>query len=323
MNAYHRHVNLDARAREYIEKIPVARTRENAETALRAFYAFRLTASPTPLPWKDMRFDVLSNFAAWLTAQHYDAQSVKTYSAYITKYLRFAKLHGWLPDSFSLDQAVYWRKENTARSAYPIPEPSERLPELLSFYDRRALALDDTWKARQDRLVLLRARAVLWTLFASCGRVSEVASLQRKQVQDGRLDKCVIVGKGNKARYLFLTREAQHAIQTYCGERHDAYEGLFISHGRERGNPLTRQMLWRIVSEAAHALGFTAHPHDFRHYRARQMLADGIPLEDIQAILGHADIGTTRRVYAQSDPNRVQAMFVRGAATALKRTLEE
>lgn len=318
MNAYHRHIHLDERARAYIEKIPAPRTRENAATALRAFYAFRI-ASTNPLAWKDMRFDVLSNFAAWLNAQRYDTQSVKTYIAYVTKYLRFAKLQGWLPETFSMDQTVYWRKENSPRSTYPIPEPSERLPELLSYYDRRALATGDTWKARQDRLVLLRARAIVWTLFASCGRVSEVSALKRSQVQDGRISKCVIVGKGEKGRYLFLTREAQHAIQAYCNERQDAFDGLFVSHGRDVGKPLTRQMLWRIVADAAASLGFSAHPHDFRHYRARQMLADGIPLEDIQAILGHADIGTTRRVYAQSDPNRVQEMFERGAATALQR----
>ena len=50
-------------------------------------------------------------------------------------------------------------------------------------------------------------------------------------------------------------------------------------------------------------------PHDFRHYRATQLLNDGARLEDVQAILGHAHIGTTREVYARTDQRTLRDVY--------------
>jgi len=67
----------------------------------------------------------------------------------------------------------------------------------------------------------------------------------------------------------------------------------------------------RTVSGAAKKLGMDVSPHDFRHFRARQMLEQGAPLEAIQEILGHSDIGTTRRVYAHYSKPSIRSIFER------------
>jgi integrase len=74
-------------------------------------------------------------------------------------------------------------------------------------------------------------------------------------------------------------------------------------------------MLKRTVREAAKKLGMDISPHDFRHYRASQMLEQGAPLEAIQEILGHSDISTTRRVYAHYSRPAIRAIFERTTLT--------
>lgn len=308
---FYKPVSIDERARQYLSTISAPRTRETAQNAIKAFYSFRRWHSPAPLAWREMQVDVLVQFSAWLIAQDYSDLSRRTYLSCITEFLKYALDKEWLPAGFSFDRAMYRKKKSIERMSYPIPEPSPRLPELISYYDRQPMPSGDTWRDELHRLTLLRARAVVHTLYASAGRVSEVASLQRKQVQDGRSAECVITGKGKKQRFIFLTPEAQHAIRVYCEARHDEYEPLFVSHGRNPGKALSRAMLWKIVDEAAEQVGIRAHPHEFRHYRARQMLEQGARLEEIQEILGHSDIGTTRKVYAHFDPRTVREIFDR------------
>jgi integrase/recombinase XerD len=74
---------------------------------------------------------------------------------------------------------------------------------------------------------------------------------------------------------------------------------------------LSRQTIWHIVKDAVRALGLYEgiSPHDFRHYRATQLLNDGARLEDVQAILGHAHIGTTRDVYARTDRRTLREVY--------------
>lgn len=311
MDPFYKPVSLDERAREYLATIGAARTRETAENAVKAFYSFRRFHAPAPLAWKQMDFDVLTKFSNWLVEHGYNDLSRRTYLSCITEFLKYALDKEWLPPSFSFDRAMYRKKRSVERMSYPIPEPSPRLPELIAYYDRMVLPHGDEYRNAVKRLTILRARAVVHTLYASAGRVSEVASLQRKQVQDGSIAECVITGKGKKQRYIFLTPEAQHAIRVYCTARGDTFEPLFISHARNEGRALTRSMLWKIVDAAAQAIGIQAHPHDFRHFRARQMLEQGARLEEIQEILGHSDIGTTRKVYAHFDRKTVREIFDR------------
>jgi integrase/recombinase XerD len=76
---------------------------------------------------------------------------------------------------------------------------------------------------------------------------------------------------------------------------------LFISHSRNARNArITATAVHQIIKKAVKALNL--HPslsaHDFRHYRATQLLREGMPLEVVQEFLGHTDIATTRNIYA-------------------------
>lgn len=108
-------------------------------------------------------------------------------------------------------------------------------------------------------------------------------------VLDGWIDEVRVRGKGGKTRVLLLTSEALRVIRACIAERHDNYSALFISHGRGHGQRLGRGTLWKVLKGAALALGLheSTTPHSFQHYRATQFLAEGMPLESVQAYLKH------------------------------------
>jgi integrase/recombinase XerD len=223
----------------------------------------------------------------------------------VRRFLIWLDARDLLPPNFQLGKAQSRLKAaqgQKARVPYKHRRVDPELPRVVTYYDELALPEGDDRLVRQRRLEILRARAVVHALYSSGGRVSEVASLSREMVLDGRLDEVHVIGKGGQPRLILLTREAMHAIQAYIAERDDTHPGLFVSHGRGYGKPLGRGTIWAIVKKAAAALGLhkSTSPHSFRHFRATQLLNEGMPLESVQAYLGHQDISTTRKVYAHT-----------------------
>lgn len=243
--------------------------------------------------------DVLNQFSALLSKRKFSRATKQLYLTALRRLLQWMEANDRLPPGFNRAKAEvrYKVARGSARAGYRHRQPDPQLPRLILHYDAMPLP-----EERKRRLEILRNRALLHTLYASAGRVSEIVSLTRAQVADGRVSEVLIVGKGNKERILFLTPEAQAAIRAYCQERNDPYPALFISHRRNYGQPLTRMSIWRIVKQAAKSIGLSGStsPHTFRHYRATQLLNEGMPLESVQAYLGHASPETTRIVYAHT-----------------------
>jgi len=266
-------------------------------------YAQRQTTPPAPqYAIRDLRDDILLRFHEWMVDRKYAPQTRDNYIAAVKRFLIWLDANDRLPAGFQVGKAVNRLRaaRGTRRSAKAGREPDPGIPRIVTYYDSTPLPSPDSPRDRLERLKLLRARAVVHTLYASAGRVSEVASLTREMVLDGRLSEVRITGKGGKDRMMLLTKDAQNAIAAYCRERDDHFPGLFISHGRGSGKALGRGTLWAVVKHAAKALGLYqgTSPHAFRHYRAQQLLHEGMDLDVLQAYLGHADISTTRRIYA-------------------------
>lgn len=298
------------------------RTRHTYQTGLNAFQAFMTErkgerASEDSTPPSDggglagIDTNVLLDFQTWLGKSNYSRFSHKTYLASVVAFLNYALSQDWLPTTFSLERARAKLKQVTRRSAYPIPRPDPALPRLIRYYDELPAPEGDSIKERNKRLQILRSRAFVHLLYSSAGRLAEVAALDRKDVADGRRREAIVTGKGDKERFIFLTADARAAVAAYVAQRHDSFEPLFISHGRDYGKRLSHVTLWKTVRDAALKLGMDVSPHDFRHFRARQMLEQGAPLEAIQEILGHSDISTTRRVYAHYSKPAIRTIFER------------
>jgi len=298
----------DAQAR-FLATIRIPRTAETYRWALQAFQRFLAETvyadHEPPFPTALLRDDVLEEFYVWLSDRYTSRQTVATYLSALRRFLTWLDARDLLPLGFQLGKAQNRLKAaqgERSRVPYKHRRVDSELPRVVTYYDNLPLPQGDDRRSRLERLKILRARAIVHTLYASGGRVSEIAALRREDVLDGRLDEVHLTGKGGQPRVILLTPEAMRAIQVYLAERGDDYPGLFISHGRGRGQPLGRGTIWKVVKDAAKALGLhhSTSPHSFRHFRATQLLNEGMPLESVQTYLGHRDIATTRKVYAHT-----------------------
>lgn len=148
----------------------------------------------------------------------------------------------------------------------------------------------------------LRDKAILEVLFSTGLRVSELTSLNKDQINLERRE-FGIVGKGRKARVVYLSKRAAMWLQKYLGARQDSYKPLFIRYGGKKADPgkdgetlrLTARSVERILEKYGKKarLPVKATPHTLRHSFATDLLMAGADIRSVQEMLGHANIGTT------------------------------
>lgn len=156
-------------------------------------------------------------------------------------------------------------------------------------------------------LIKARDKAILELFFSTGMRVSELAALQRDQINLKR-DELSIRGKGDKLRIVFLSGRSRAAIKDYLDLREDENPSLFIRHDRaapdpdtiEDANrevgPLTPRSVERLVRFYATAAGIPkkVSPHTLRHSFATDLLMNGADIRSVQSLLGHTSITTTQ-----------------------------
>jgi site-specific recombinase XerD len=144
-----------------------------------------------------------------------------------------------------------------------------------------------------------RDKAILELLFSTGLRVSELCSLSVSNTELTRGEFSVL-GKGNKVRIVFLSDSAQASLQEYQKSRTDMNDALFIRYGRKSNDGgelrLQPRAVQRLLKQYATKAGITRKvtPHVLRHSFATGLLSNGADLRSVQALLGHAHIGTTQ-----------------------------
>jgi site-specific recombinase XerD len=243
------------------------------------------------------------NFRNWLLANR-SRSTVTTYMAAVTGYLHYLDGQDRLPAGVQLGklQRQIARRQverNQAETVIDLDTARQAIPQIVAYYDSLSLPAENDRYHR--RLSLLRDRALVHTLYSTAARLSEVVALNRTNVDNGRAQYAAITGKGGRSRTLYIRDYARAALRAYLAERRDSNPALFVAHSRNAGNArLSATSAHNVVKRAVRALGLHASlsAHDFRHFRATQLLREGMPLEVVQEYLGHADISTTRAVYA-------------------------
>ncbi len=148
----------------------------------------------------------------------------------------------------------------------------------------------------------LRDRSILELLFSTGLRVSELAKLNRDQINFERREFGVI-GKGGRARVVFVSDRATEWIKRYLEARQDKFKPLFIRYSgavTEDNNGdkmrLTVRSIERIVKKYVKAarLPVDATVHTLRHSFATDLLINGADLRSVQEMLGHKNISTTQ-----------------------------
>jgi len=151
-----------------------------------------------------------------------------------------------------------------------------------------------------DTLKGLRDRAILAVLLSSGLRRAEVSALEFQHIREvkGRWVIADLNGKGNHVRTVPIPLWCKEAIDVWAEAAGLDGDGVIFRPVRRGGlvvhKPLRPSSIRDIVREYAGPLGLPVSAHDLRRSMAQLALAGGAPLEQIQIIMGHADIKTTQ-----------------------------
>ncbi|OGM05705.1 hypothetical protein A2125_02280 [Candidatus Woesebacteria bacterium GWB1_43_5] len=179
-----------------------------------------------------------------------------------------------------------------------LPKISDRTIKFLSGEQVDKLLNAPTLSTRQG----LRDKAILEVFFSTGLRVSELVNLNRDQINLNSRE-FGVVGKGGKARVVFLSQRACEYIKKYLDFREDKFKPLFIRHkgkvdpsvGDERMR-LTPRSVQRLIKKYVKKvkLPVDATPHTIRHSFATDLLMAGADLRSVQEMLGHKNVQTTQ-----------------------------
>lgn len=163
---------------------------------------------------------------------------------------------------------------------------------------------DEQLELLRDNCTEKRDLAII-DLLASTGiRVGELVKLNRSDI-DYHERQCVVFGKGGKERIVYFNARTKLHLQNYLSERSDDEDALFVS----LLSPHTRLTISGVesrVKELGKRLNMPKiHPHKFRRTMATMAIDKGMPIEQVQKLLGHVRIDTTLR-YAIVNQNNVK-----------------
>lgn len=155
----------------------------------------------------------------------------------------------------------------------------------------------------------VRNLALVDFLYATGCRVSEVVRLDISDVDFEKME-CIVLGKGNKERKVYLTEVAAMHLQEYLNSREDSCEALFVGRGKRLG----KNGIETIIKGLGKMAGVeNAHPHRYRRTLATNLLDRGMNIQDVAAILGHADLKTTQ-IYCYISQANVKTAYRKYAA---------
>lgn len=156
--------------------------------------------------------------------------------------------------------------------------------------------------SKKNDLKTKRDSAILWMLYGTGLRVSELIAVKRSQINP-ESKQFSVLGKWSKIRAIFLTKNAKEALTEYLQARTDDSDYLFISlSGNSMGKALSRNSVEEIVKNYANLAWIEKRvtPHTLRHSFATTLLKKWADIRAVQTLLGHSSI-TTTQIYTHVD----------------------
>lgn len=248
-------------------------------------------------PINRLDLDTLTGYLEYLHDEGLAESSIGRHLASLSTFYRYLVAEGKVAENLA--------------TLLEAPSVWDRLPTVLSPSAVERLLAAPELSTRLGR----RDRAALETLYATGCRVSEVVGLRPVDL-DLREGVARCIGKGDKERLVPLGSRAQEALATYLRQDRPALLGgrpdpgfVFLT---KRGVGLGRNGLWKLVKTYARQAGLpeSTSPHTLRHSFATHLLAGGADLRVVQAMLGHASIGTTQ-IYTRVEVSRLLEIHAR------------
>ncbi len=148
----------------------------------------------------------------------------------------------------------------------------------------------------------------IFEVLASTGcRVGELIKMKRSNLEGNKM---IVIGKGNKERYVYFNARALIALNNYLATRTDNYNSLFLGYDVQHPDVVYEYMTRGAVESFLRSLGKrcgveNCHPHRFRRTAATLALRRGMPIEQVSKLLGHEQLGTTQ-IYASSTDSDIE-----------------
>ena len=172
---------------------------------------------------------------------------------------------------------------------YILKSPVRRIHKIKSMAPVKEVYSDDEMELLRDNCVNIRDLALIDLLASTGMRIGELVRLNRDDI-DFYERECIVLGKGDKERIVYFDVRTKLHLQEYLNSRHDDNAVLFVSL-RSPHTRLTINGIEFLVRRLGRSVGIKkCHPHKFR----RTMAIDkGMPIEQVQKLLGHEKIDTT------------------------------
>lgn len=187
---------------------------------------------------------------------------------------------------------------------YILKSPVRRIHKIRSNKTVKETYTDEALETMRDQCGCLRDLAMIDLLASTGMRVGELVRLNRDDI-DFENRECVVFGKGSKERPVYFDARTKIHLKNYLESRSDDNPALFVS----LLSPYNRLEISGVevrLRKLGRKLGITkVHPHKFRRTLATRAIDKGMPIEQVQRLLGHAKIDTTMQ-YAMVNQNNVK-----------------
>lgn len=187
---------------------------------------------------------------------------------------------------------------------YILKSPVRRIHKIKTMKQVKETYSDEALERLRDNCKTIRDLALIDMLASTGMRVGELVKLNRVDV-DFVNRECVVLGKGSKERVVYFDARTKLHLQNYLNSRTDENEALFVSL-LEPHNRLEIAGVEIMLRKLGRSLDINkVHPHKFRRTLATRAIDKGMPIEQVQKLLGHQKIDTTME-YAIVDQQNVK-----------------
>ena len=187
---------------------------------------------------------------------------------------------------------------------YILKSPMRRIHKIKTKSVVKEVISDEEVEKLRDNCSTLRDLAIIDLLYSTGIRVGELVRLNIADI-DFESRECIVFGKGDKERRVYFDAKTKIHLKEYIDSREDNNSALFVSLNA----PYNRLKISGVeirLRQLGRRLKLKAiHPHKFRRTMATRAIDKGMPIEQVQKILGHSQIDTTMQ-YAIVNQNNVK-----------------
>lgn len=187
---------------------------------------------------------------------------------------------------------------------YIVKSPVRRIHKIRSEITVKETISDEQLETLRDSCTQLRDLAMIDFLISTGVRVGELVNIKISDLNFNERQ-CVVLGKGNKERTVYFNARAKVHLQNYLTIRQDNNPALFVALAQPHSRLTISGVESRLRNLGRRANVGKIYPHKFRRTLATMAIDKGMPIEQVQRLLGHCKIDTTLH-YAMVNQNNVK-----------------